>query len=91
MLACFGKGDVEGARALNTKLLESYEFESTDAFPNPLPAKAACRVLGLPAGQCRPPLGPAPAELDDRARVVLTRLGRAVGSAAGASTGGPLG
>jgi 4-hydroxy-tetrahydrodipicolinate synthase len=91
LLACFGKGDVEGARALNTKLLESYDFESTEDFPNPLPAKAVCRVLGLPAGQCRPPLGPAPAELDDRARVVLTRLGRVAGSAAGASTGGPLG
>ena len=28
--------------------------------PNPIPTKAMLRVLGLPAGQCRLPLGPAP-------------------------------
>jgi 4-hydroxy-tetrahydrodipicolinate synthase len=76
--ACYTKGDVDGARKANRALLASYEFESTDRFPNPLPAKAACRALGLPVGQCREPLGSAPRELDEMAAAVLTRLGAAV-------------
>lgn len=84
------KGDVEGARMANARLLESYDFESSEAFPNPLPAKAACRVLGLPAGQCRLPLGAAPPELEDRARTVLAHLGRAVPAVVAAGAGGPL-
>ena len=89
MLAAFAKGDVEGARMANAALLESHRFQSTAAYPNPLPAKAACRALGLAVGQCRPPMGEAPAELDDMARAVLAGLGRAV-PAAGA-VGGPVG
>jgi 4-hydroxy-tetrahydrodipicolinate synthase len=75
MIAAFTKGDVEAARALNARLLESFEFESTEHFPNPLPAKAACRALGLSVGQCRGPMGAAPPELDGMARLVLSRLG----------------
>lgn len=75
MIAAFNKGDAEGARTANARLIESYDFESSEAFPNPLPAKAACRALGLPAGQCRLPLGPAPKSLDERAREVIGRLG----------------
>jgi len=76
MIAAFVKGDVEGARQANARLVESYQFESTDEFPNPLPAKAACRVQGLPVGQCRPPMGAAPPELEGELRRILTRLGR---------------
>lgn len=90
MVACFAKGDVEGARAANARLLPSFAFETSDAYPNPLPAKAACRVLGLPAGQCRLPMGPAPAELDDLARSVIERLGRSL-PAVGRVGGGPVG
>jgi 4-hydroxy-tetrahydrodipicolinate synthase len=71
-------------------LLESYEFESSEAHPNPLPAKAACRALGLPAGQCRLPLGGAPPELDERAARVLKRLGVSTGSAGDPIAGGAL-
>lgn len=69
------KGDLETAQALNARLVESYDFESTEEFPNPLPAKAACRSLGLPVGECRPPLGAAPPELEGEARRVMVRLG----------------
>jgi 4-hydroxy-tetrahydrodipicolinate synthase len=79
LIAAQSKGDVAGARDTNARLIASFDFESTEAFPNPLPAKAACRALGLPVGQCRDPLGPAPAELDDRARRVLEGLGTTVG------------
>jgi 4-hydroxy-tetrahydrodipicolinate synthase len=82
------KGDTDGARAANARLIESYDFESTEMYPNPLPAKAACRVLGLPSGQCRLPLGAAPAVLEEMARTVLTNLGRDVHAVSG--TGGPI-
>ena len=74
MTAAFIKGDVEHARLLNARLLESWAFESSDDAPNPLPTKAMLRVLGLPGGQCRPPMGPAPVELDVRAAEVLACL-----------------
>jgi 4-hydroxy-tetrahydrodipicolinate synthase len=78
MVACFAKGDTEGARLANARLLPSFRFETSEAHPNPLPAKAALRALGLPAGQCRLPMGPAPAELDELARSVVSGLGRTV-------------
>jgi 4-hydroxy-tetrahydrodipicolinate synthase len=75
MMAAFWKGDVDEARRINARLLESYRFETGDDTPNPLPAKAMMRVLGQPAGECRLPMGPAPADLEDRARQVLANLG----------------
>ena len=90
MVAAWSKGDAEGARLANAKLFGSYAFETSDEFPNPLPAKAALRVLGLPAGQCRLPMGPAGPELERQARAVLAALGRDPGSAPTPS-GGPIG
>src|SRR5580658_378673 len=90
MVSAFAKGDVDGARSMNARLIESFDFESTDTHPNPVPAKAACRALGLPAGQCRPPLGAAAPELDGEARLVMSRLGRTPGRAVDGRAGGPL-
>jgi 4-hydroxy-tetrahydrodipicolinate synthase len=90
MVSAVAKGDVDAARSLNARLIESFDFESTDTHPNPVPAKAACRALGLPAGQCRPPLGAAAPELDGQARLVMSRLGRMPGGAVDARVGGPL-
>ena len=42
--------------------------------PNPIPTKAMLRVLGLPVGHCRLPMGPGPDDLEDRARAVLGAL-----------------
>jgi 4-hydroxy-tetrahydrodipicolinate synthase len=78
LLAAQSKGDVIGARDINARLVPSFDFETSEAFPNPLPAKAACRALGLSVGQCRDPLGSAPAELDDLARRVLEDLGTTI-------------
>ena len=75
MLTAFFKGDVETARRLNARLLPSFDFETGDAAPNPIPSKAMLRVLGLRVGQCRLPMGPAPAGLEDRAREILADLG----------------
>jgi 4-hydroxy-tetrahydrodipicolinate synthase len=76
MIAAHGSGDLDAAREANDLLFRSYDFESSDAFPNPLPAKAACRALGLPSGQCRLPLGEAPRSLDDDARALIDDLER---------------
>lgn len=84
MVAAHAEGDVVRARKVNASLLDSYGFESTEEFPNPLPAKAACRALGLAVGQCRLPMGPAPERLDEAARAVLDRLH------AGAPVGGSV-
>lgn len=75
MLGAFFKGDVETARRINARLLPSFAFESGDAAPNPIPSKAMLRVLGLRVGECRPPMGPTPEGLDDRAREILADLG----------------
>jgi 4-hydroxy-tetrahydrodipicolinate synthase len=74
MVTSFFKGDVDAARGINARLLESWRFQGGDLTPNPIPAKAMMRALGLPAGQCRLPVGPAPAGLEDRALEVLHRL-----------------
>ncbi len=76
MIRSYRSGEVERATAVNQHLAESYQFESTEEFPNPMPAKAVCRVLGLAVGQCRLPHPPAPATLDDRARAVVSRVSR---------------
>jgi 4-hydroxy-tetrahydrodipicolinate synthase len=75
LLEAFWKGDVAEARQLNDRMVPSFAFESTDDAPNPLPTKAVLRQLGLPAGQCRLPVGPAPEGLDDAAAALLASLG----------------
>ena len=74
MLAAFHKGDVAEAVRINQGLIESYEFESSEEAPNPVPTKAMLRVLGLKVGQCRAPMGVAPDWLEPRAREVLAGL-----------------
>ena len=71
MLTAYAAGDVTRAADANRALLESYRFESSDEYPNPVPAKAACRALGLAVGQCRLPNTPAPQSLDDQAQSVV--------------------
>ena len=74
MVTAFKKGDVDTAREINARLIESWNFETGDPNPNPIPAKAMLRSLGLPAGQTRPPMGPCPEGLEDRAREVMKNL-----------------
>jgi 4-hydroxy-tetrahydrodipicolinate synthase len=74
MITSFKKGDVERARQLNARLVESFDYETGDANPNPIPSKAMLRTLGLPAGQCRLPLGDAPEGLEARAKAVMANL-----------------
>jgi 4-hydroxy-tetrahydrodipicolinate synthase len=68
MIAAFQKGDVDHARDVNTRLMPSHRYQSSDAAPNPIPAKAMMRALGHSVGECRLPLGPAPEGLEAEAR-----------------------
>ena len=67
-------GDADHARRVNSRMLESFAFETGDDAPNPIPTKAMLRTLGVPVGQCRLPLGESPAGLEDEARAVHARL-----------------
>jgi len=77
MIAAFEKGDVAAARQINASLMPSYDYETGLAAPNPIPAKAMMRLIGLPVGRCRPPLDVEPDGLIEAAAEVLagTRLG----------------
>lgn len=79
MFDAWAAGDLATARALNARLLPSWEYETGDEAPNPGPAKAMMRHLGQPAGHCRPPMGPDPEWLADRAVAVWTDLEAARG------------
>jgi 4-hydroxy-tetrahydrodipicolinate synthase len=79
MLDAWERGDVAEARRVNARQLESFEFESSDSAPNPVPSKAMLRTLGHDVGECRSPMGPTPHGLEDAARAVYSRLVEARG------------
>ena len=74
MISAFKAGDVSRAQQLNARMIESFEFETGDLTPNPVPTKAMLRAIGQPAGPCRPPMGFGPEDLEDRALAVHHRL-----------------
>ena len=75
MIAAFLSGDIDAARQENAGMIESFDYETSERWPNPLPTKAILRAMGLRVGQCRLPMGPADAELDQRANDLAARLG----------------
>jgi len=81
MFAAWERGDTAAARTVNAAMAPSFDYETGDAAPNPIPTKALLRVLGRPAGRCRPPMDAEPAGLADDARATLatTHLGRELG------------
>ena len=76
MFDLWEKGDTEGARLVNSRMLESFAFETGDDAPNPIPTKAMMRHLGLAVGQARLPMGDAPGFVDERAAQVWANLQR---------------
>jgi 4-hydroxy-tetrahydrodipicolinate synthase len=76
MFDLWDKGDTVGARLVNSRLLESFAFETGDDAPNPIPTKAMMRHLGIPVGQARLPMGDAPAFVEQRAPEVWSNLQR---------------
>ena len=78
VIDAFLAGDLAAAVAGQAELLDSFDFESSEEFPNPLPAKAILRALGLRVGQCRLPMGDATSELEAHAAKVLAAVGAPV-------------
>jgi len=74
MVGAAAKGDWDEARRVNETLFASFTFESTESYPNPIPAKAAMRALGLRVGQCRLPMGPADDVIDAQAARIVADL-----------------
>lgn len=79
MFDAWDRGDTAYARHVNARLLESFEFETGDLAPNPIPTKAMLRTLGWGVGQCRLPMGDAPDWVEPRAREVWANLEAARG------------
>ena len=76
LMKAFFAGDFNRAIEVNRRLIPSYDFESGDLTPNPIPTKAMMKILNLPGGDCRLPRGPAPDWLAEKARGILSGLGR---------------
>jgi 4-hydroxy-tetrahydrodipicolinate synthase len=76
MFDLWDKGDITGARLVNSRMLESFAFETGDDAPNPIPTKAMLRHMGIAVGQARLPIGPAPDFVEERAPEVLANLQR---------------
>ena len=74
VISLFFSGEVEAAALLNRELVRYVSFQSGDDAPNPLPAKAVMRALGLKVGECRLPHGRAPEWLDQAAAELLSDL-----------------
>ena len=76
MFDLWEKGDTQEARLVNSRMLESFAFETGDDAPNPIPTKAVMRHLGLVVGQARLPMGDAPEFVEQRVPQVLANLQR---------------
>jgi 4-hydroxy-tetrahydrodipicolinate synthase len=76
MFDYWDKGDIARARLVNTRMIESFAFETGDDAPNPIPTKAMMRHLGFAVGQARLPMGDAPDFVDKRAPQVIANLQR---------------
>ena len=74
MMDAWEASKADEARQINARLLESFDYETGDEAPNPVPTKAMMRTLGLPVGEPRLPMGPTPDGLEDKAREVYSRL-----------------
>jgi 4-hydroxy-tetrahydrodipicolinate synthase len=72
-------GEWAEAQRLNERAARSFAFESTEAYPNPMPSKAALRVLGFNVGECRLPHGPSDTDLDAQAAEIVASLKTARG------------
>lgn len=75
LFAAVATGDLATARRIDAELQESFHFMNSDERVFSQSVKVALDVLGVPAGDCRLPLGPAPEGSADEARTVLRNLG----------------
>ena len=74
LLDAFDAGDVGQARRIHAQLLDSFRFVNDDECVYAMSVKAMLDALGVPVGDCRLPLPPAPAAKREQAREVWRRL-----------------
>jgi 4-hydroxy-tetrahydrodipicolinate synthase len=79
IVAAARAGQWAKAQELNERAARSFAFLSTEAYPNPMPAKAVLRGLGFNVGECRLPHGPSDPALDAEAAEVVASLKSARG------------
>lgn len=76
MIAAFYRGDVAEARRINARLLPSFRWANSDDCVFTMSIKAMLRTLGQDVGECRLPLPPIPAGVEEQARRIWTELQR---------------
>jgi 4-hydroxy-tetrahydrodipicolinate synthase len=74
MFFAFEAGDTAGARAVNARLLPSYAYMNSETCVFSQAVKVMMAELGVPIGDCRLPLGPAPEGTAEAARAVARDL-----------------
>ena len=74
MFFAFEAGDTAGARAVNARLLPSYTYMNSETCVFSQAVKVMMTELGVPIGDCRLPLGPAPDGTAEAARAVARDL-----------------
>jgi 4-hydroxy-tetrahydrodipicolinate synthase len=74
MIAAFDKGDTVAARAINARLLDSFDFEVSAGWQHASAVKALLNELGVPVGPCRLPLPPVADEVRVLARRIIDQL-----------------
>lgn len=74
MIEAHASGAVERARAINARLIPSFRYVNSDESVYAMSVKAMLRTLGLPVGECRLPLPPAPPDVEPAARRVWAAL-----------------
>lgn len=76
MLDAAEAGDLRQARAVHARLLPSLRFVNSDESVYAMSVKAMLHAIGQPAGPCRLPLPPAPAQVQAQALEVWRALAR---------------
>jgi 4-hydroxy-tetrahydrodipicolinate synthase len=74
MFEAFARGDVAQARAINAQLVPSFRFANSETSVYSMSVKAMVRTLGHAVGECRLPLPPTPAGVEEQARAVWKEL-----------------
>lgn len=79
MIAAYKDGRVADAVALNQQMLPAYAHFGYDDAPSPVPTKSIMNLMGVAVGECRLPMGPAPADMDVRSKATMAKLGLVAG------------
>lgn len=77
MITAYNEGRVADAMALNQRMIPAYAHFGYDDAPSPVPTKSIMNLLGIQVGECRLPMGPAPADMEVRSKATIDQLGLA--------------